>query len=90
VCADQRPRLAFTRDLSESGLCLHVSQPEPAGSLLRVVIRGVDGEPVREAIARTVWTRPADDGGHFMGLCLEADRQQPVRIRYVRPAVQRA
>lgn len=84
ICADQRPRLAFTRDLSDSGLCLHVEQPEPEGALLRVVIRGVDGEPVKEAIARTVWSRPADDGGHWMGLFLEADRRSPIRIRYTR------
>lgn len=85
VCADQRPRIGFTRDVSPSGLCLRVDVAEPVGSLLRVAVRGIDGAARREAIARVVWSRPTADGGHWMGLALvEAGAAQAVRIRYLR------
>ncbi len=84
ICADQRLRLGFTRDVSESGLCLRAESAEPRGALLRVMLRNIDGEPLREAIARVVWTAPAGSGGHWMGLALEAGRRQPIRIRYLR------
>jgi hypothetical protein len=85
VCADQRPRIGFTRDLSASGLCLRVDVSEPVGSLLRVVVRGIDGAPRREAIARVAWTGPGLDGGHWMGLTLvESGAARAVRIRALR------
>lgn len=70
VYARQRGRLAFTRDLSASGLCLRADAPEPVGALLRVSVRGVDGRPVRTAVARVVWTRPTVDGAHWLGLSI--------------------
>lgn len=85
VCADQRPRIGFTRDVSSSGLCLRADVPEPVGSLLRVAVRGIDGAARREGIARVVWTKPTFDGGHWMGLALvEPGAAQAVRIRYLR------
>lgn len=85
VCADQRPRLGFTRDVSSSGLCLRTDVPEPVGSLLRVVVRGIDGDPRRESIARVVWIEPTLDGGYWMGLALvESGAAQAVRVRSLR------
>ncbi len=85
VCADQRQRVGFTRDISRSGLCLRTEQPEPVGSLLRLVVRGVDGEPQPAALARVAWTRRDEDGSHWMGLAQLASRADaPMRIQYVR------
>ena len=62
------PRIAFTRDLSPSGLCIGSDHPEAVGSLLRVVIRGADGRPEPPSIGRVVWCEPAGDGRHWIGL----------------------
>jgi len=84
VCADQRSRVGFTRDVSANGLCLRTDCPEPLGSLLRVTLRGIDGAPTHEAIARVAWSRPTVDGSHWLGLALlAAVPNQPLRIRYL-------
>ena len=70
VSAHQRGRLAFTRDVSPSGLCLRVEAPEREGALVRVAVRGVDGRPARVAIARVVWTQPTSDGAWWVGLLI--------------------
>jgi len=83
--ADQRFRTAFTRDVSESGLCVRVDDPEPIGALIRVIPRGVDGEPETERIGRVAWTRPTADGGRWLGIALlESGQREPVRVRNVR------
>lgn len=88
TCADQRPRIAFTRDIAPSGLCVRSDVAEPVGSLLRVAVRGVDGAPEGEEIARVVWSRPTADGGHWMGLArLEAGAARAVRVRALRREV---
>jgi len=66
--AQQRGRVGFTRDVSPSGLCLRVETPERSGALLRVAVRGVDGQPARVAIARVVWSRATVDGAFWIGL----------------------
>ena len=62
--ADQRLRVGFTRDVSGSGLCLRTEQPEPIGALVRLMLRGVDGEPEPDALARVAWSYPSDGGSH--------------------------
>lgn len=85
VCADQRLRLGFTRNVSASGLCLRVEAPEPIGALLRIVQRGIDGRMERERIGRVAWSRPAEVGGHWVGISLiAASPSQPLRLRYAR------
>jgi hypothetical protein len=87
VRADQHVRVGATRDLSASGLCLRAEQAEPRGALLRVTVRGIDGRPEREAIARVVWQAPASDGMHWLGLALiAAPPGLPLRIREPAPA----
>jgi len=85
VCADQCSRVGFTRDISAGGLCLRTDCEEPVGSLLRVTLRGVDGTPTRESLARVAWTRPTVDGGQWLGLALvDVFQNRPLRIRYLR------
>jgi hypothetical protein len=64
----RRPRTGFTRDLSESGMCVGVDESESVGSLLRVCLRGVDGNPERTAINRVVWCSAERDGRFWIGL----------------------
>ena len=68
VGASEGARIAFTRDVSQSGLCIGSDRPEPVGSLLRVVVRGTDGRPDPACIERVVWCQPAGDGRHWIGL----------------------
>ena len=60
--SDQRLWVGFTRDLSPSGMCVRVDTPERVGSLLRVTLREVDGQPRLESIARIAWSSPTIDG----------------------------
>jgi hypothetical protein len=62
--------VGFTRDCSASGICLGAERPEPVGSLLRVVVRDVDGRPTLESLARVVWCRPCADQSAWLGLSL--------------------
>lgn len=83
VCAAQRHRTAFTRDVSRTGLCLRAERSEPVGSLLRLTVRGLDGLPSREAIGRVAWTQPTLDGVHWLGVeLIDAIPGRPLRIRY--------
>ena len=68
VAANEQARIGFTRDVSESGLCIGSDHPEAVGTLLRVLIRGSDGRPEPACIERVVWCRPAGDGRHWIGL----------------------
>ena len=89
--SDQSLRLGFTRDLSPSGMCIRVDTPERVGSLLRVTLREVDGQPRLESIARIAWSSPTIDGAHWVGLSLlTCGRRQPTLVRRgpraIRPA----
>ena len=79
---DQCLRVGFTRDLSPSGMCVRVDTPERVGSLLRVILREVDGRRRLESIARIAWSSPTVDGGHWIGLALlEPGRRHPIPVR---------
>jgi hypothetical protein len=81
--SDQRLRVGFTRDLSPSGMCIRVDTPERVGSLLRVTLREVDGQPRLESIARIAWSSPTIDGAHWVGLSLlKPGRRQPALVRH--------
>lgn len=69
VSGEPGTRLGFTRDLSPLGLCIGVDASEPRGALLRVSLRGIDGEVARRAVARVVWCGGAErDGRYWVGL----------------------
>ena len=79
---DQCLRVGFTRDLSPSGMCVRVDTSERIGSLLRVILRDLDGRPRLESIARISWSSPSADGGHWIGLSLvEPGRARPISVR---------
>ena len=70
MSADQRPRLGFTRDISQLGMCLGVDERERVGALLRVNVRRIDGRSLGASIARVVWCTAARDGRYWLGLDL--------------------
>jgi hypothetical protein len=70
-----RQQIGTTRDLSASGLCLRSDEEQPVGSLLRVIVRGVDGRPALESVGRIAWCRPAGDDTSWVGLSLVASRR---------------
>jgi hypothetical protein len=79
VRSEQLPRLGFTRDISPLGMCLGVDAPELVGSLFRVQVRHLDGQPMGVTIARVVWREAAQDGRQWLGLDLlcETDSRRP-------------
>lgn len=77
---DERWGLGFTLDLSSQGACLRTKEAAPVGSLLRVIVRGVDGRPTLDSIARVVWHRSGRFGEVRMGVSMLAARsRRPLR-----------
>ena len=72
---DPNPRLGFTRDVSTSGMCLGVDDPEFTGALLWVAVRGLDSRPGPRAIHRVVWCSAERGGRYWLGLERVADRK---------------
>jgi hypothetical protein len=71
-------------------MCVRVDTPERVGSLLRVTLREVNGQPRLEGIARIAWSSQTIDGGYWVGLAwLKPGRRQPVLVRH-RPRVARS
>jgi len=85
---EERWHVGFTLDLSTQGACLRATETEPVGSLLRVIVRGVDGRPTLDSIARVVWSANGRFGEVRMGLALLASRsRRPGRVASRRAAV---
>ena len=82
AAADEQVRTGFAKDESVSGLCVAVDSAQMIGTLLRVVVRGVDGMPARDAIARVVWCSAHAEGGYHVGL--ELMRESSPRMLLVR------
>ena len=76
VSPERRPGIGFTRDVSETGMCLGVDDAEPIGSLLRATVRGLDGRPRSPSIHRVVWCSSERDGRYWLGLELVSERQE--------------
>ena len=76
VHRDERWQVGFTLDLSSQGACLRTKEAEPVGSLLRVIVRGVDGRPTLDSIARVVWCAHGRFGEVRMGVNLLASRNR--------------
>lgn len=73
---DERWSLGFTLDQSSAGACLRTREAAPVGSLLRMVVRGVDGRPTLDSIARVVWQARGSFGEVRMGVSLLAQRNR--------------
>ena len=76
ISPEQRPRIGFTRDVSEAGMCLGVDDAEPIGSLLRVTVRSLEGRPRSPSIHRVVWCSTERDGRYWLGLEFVSERQE--------------
>jgi len=77
---DERWSLGFTLDQSAEGACLRTTDAAPVGSLLRVIVRGIDGRPTLDSIARVVWQARGSAGEVRMGIAVLAQRvRRPLR-----------
>jgi hypothetical protein len=81
--ANEQAGTGFAKNESASGLCIAVESVQTVSALLRVLVRGVDGTPTRDAIARVAWCRPQQEGGFHVGL--ELMRESSPRMLMVRP-----
>jgi len=86
---DEQWGVGFTLDLSSQGACLRTKEAVQVGSLLRVVVRGVDGRPTLDSIARVVWHTRGNLGEVRMGVSMLACRssRRPVAPRTRKTAV---
>jgi hypothetical protein len=80
VRRQERWNVGFTLDLSSQGACLRAKEAAPIGSLLRVIVRGVDGRPTLDSIARVVWSANGRFGEVRMGLSMLAARSRRTAI----------
>ncbi|HVP28891.1 MAG TPA: PilZ domain-containing protein [Myxococcota bacterium] len=78
--AEQRTRIAFTRDVSLSGLCLGATSAEPVGSVLHLTVRSIDGRPALETLARVAWCASDSEGRFLVGLHLVGERRAGMRL----------
>lgn len=82
----QQWRHGFTLDLSPRGLCVRAKEVAPIGSLLRIIVRSVDGRPSLDAVARVAWVARAPGGHPRMGLEIVAARdRRPLTVPVPRP-----
>jgi len=65
---DPARRVGFTRDLSANGLCIGADDPEEPGTMLRVIIREIDGRARRPSIVRVAWCAETGDDRYWIGL----------------------
>lgn len=78
--AEQRTRIAFTRDISASGLCLGATSAEPVGSLLHLTVRCVDGKATLETLARVSWCAADADARFLLGLHLVGESRSRMHL----------
>ena len=88
ACEGSRKGIGYTRDVSPSGMCLSTEHPEPVGALLHVIVRGVDGRPTLDSLARVLRCEDAPGGRRWLGLeLLDLRRPGPVSVRTRRSAL---
>jgi len=76
VHRDEQWRHGFTLDLSPRGLCVRAKVVAPIGSLLRIIVRSVDGRPSLDAVARVAWIARTPRSWPRMGLEIVASRER--------------
>jgi len=67
-------RHGFTLDLSLRGLCIRAKEVAPIDSLLRIILRNVDGQPALDCVARVAWFEHAAGVAPRMGLEVMASK----------------
>jgi hypothetical protein len=78
-------RIAYTQDRSKTGLGLDLPEGVQPGELLRIRLRGIDGEIDMDALARVVWCENLSTGRARAGLAMLRERRGR-RMRRVREA----
>ena len=82
MSCDGGPQGGLSLNESETGLCIAIPQPQPIGTLLRVMVRGVDGRKVRDVVTRVVWCDRSKDGRYRVGVeMLREGRAKMMRVR---------
>jgi PilZ domain len=61
-------RVAYTQDRSKTGLGLDLPEAIEPGELLRITLRGIDGEVDMDGLARVVWCKASESGRARAGL----------------------
>lgn len=82
----QRMQVGFTRDSSESGMCLVSDHAIEPGELQRVIVQGASGQPTLDVIVRVVWCQLREDRKRFwVGLETVAEgRTRLLRVHHTR------
>jgi hypothetical protein len=79
----QRKRLGFTSDTAEPVLRVTVRDPEKPGTLLRVVVRDIDGRPQLDTLARVAWCEERGSCHLSLGLTvLDGDHRRAHLVRH--------
>ena len=68
-------RIAYTQDRSKTGLGLDLPEGVQPGELLRIRLRGIDGEIDMDALARVVWCENLSTGRARAGLAMLRERR---------------
>lgn len=78
----QRKRLGFTSDAGEPVLRVTVRDPEKVGTLLRVVVRGIDDQPQLDVLARVAWCEEKSNGHRSLGLAVvDGEHHRALSVR---------
>lgn len=82
IARSERRMVGFTRNQSQSGLCVVASEAEAEGTLLRLALRTVDGGAALDALAHVAWCERRDDGRYWIGVALlECGGRRMMKVR---------
>lgn len=77
----QERQVAYTQDRSKSGLGLDLPEAIEPGELLRITLRGIDGEVDMDGLARVVWCSASESGRARAGLAMLRESGEKPMIR---------
>jgi hypothetical protein len=80
---NETQRVAYTQDLSRTGLGLDLREQIAPGELLRVILREIDGTILVDGLARVVWSNDLKDGRSRAGVAIlrETGERTMMRVR---------
>lgn len=83
------PKIGMSLNESDTGLCIVLGEEIEAGSMLRIVVRGVDGRPTHDMVTRVVWCKPNQDGRIRAGLAyLREGRARMLKVQHTQHRTQ--
>ena len=80
ISRHQHKRLGVTSDGGGPMLRVAAREREKPGVLLRVVVRGIDGERQLDTLARVAWCRENDTGHFSLGLAVVDGNHRKARL----------